>query len=110
MMRLSCAGRAVEPAAQYAHHRLTLISLSKLSGEEKSWSDVCVHGTAGRAPPMAPVAFAVKLESGVATTSSQNRIDPGSKLTQDHWGWSCHFKGQLGLSSRPARRDGPRHG
>ena len=77
-MRLSCAGRAVEPAAQYAHHRLTLISLSKLSGEEKSWSDVCVHGTAGRAPPMAPVAFADKLESGVATTSSQNRINPAA--------------------------------
>ena len=90
MMRLSCAGRAVEPAAQYAHHRLTLISLSKLSGEEKSWSDVCVHGTAGRAPPMAPVAFAVKLESGVATTSSQNRINPGSKLTH-LWGWPYHL-------------------
>ena len=44
-----------------------LISLSKLSGEETSWFDVCSKGMAGRAPPMAPTAFAVKLESGVAT-------------------------------------------
>ena len=44
-----------------------LISLSKLSGEETSWGDVCRNGRSGRAPPMAPAAFAVKLESGVAT-------------------------------------------
>ena len=44
-----------------------LISLSKLSGEETSWADVWSKGRAGRAPPMAPTAFAVKLESGVAT-------------------------------------------
>ena len=44
-----------------------LISLSKLSGEETGWRDVCSKGRAGRAPPMAPAAFAVKLESGVAT-------------------------------------------
>ena len=44
-----------------------LISLSMLSGEETSWSDVWRKGSAGRAPPMAPAAFAVKLESGVAT-------------------------------------------
>ena len=44
-----------------------LISLSKLSGEETSWDEVCNKGRAGRAPPMAPAAFAVKLESGVAT-------------------------------------------
>ena len=44
-----------------------LISLSKLSGEETSWGEVCGKGKAGRAPPMAPAAFAVKLESGVAT-------------------------------------------
>ena len=45
-----------------------LISLSKLSGEETRWVfEVCSKGKAGRAPPMAPTAFAVKLESGVAT-------------------------------------------
>ena len=44
-----------------------LISLSKLSGEETDWYEVCDKGKAGRAPPMAPAAFAVKLESGVAT-------------------------------------------
>ena len=44
-----------------------LISLSKLSGEETGWYDVYSKGRAGRAPPMAPAAFAVKLESGVAT-------------------------------------------
>ena len=44
-----------------------LISLSKLSGEETSWGEVLEKGKAGRAPPMAPAAFAVKLESGVAT-------------------------------------------
>ena len=44
-----------------------LISLSKLSGDETSWLYVRINGTAGRAPPMAPAAFAVKLESGVAT-------------------------------------------
>ena len=44
-----------------------LISLSKLSGEETSWFEVWDKGMAGRAPPMAPTAFAVKLESGVAT-------------------------------------------
>ena len=44
-----------------------LISLSKLSGDETSWADVRENGKAGRAPPMAPTAFAVKLESGVAT-------------------------------------------
>ena len=44
-----------------------LISLSKLSGEETRWFDVFNKGKAGRAPPMAPTAFAVKLESGVAT-------------------------------------------
>ena len=44
-----------------------LISLSKLSGEETRWAAVCFKGKAGRAPPMAPTAFAVKLESGVAT-------------------------------------------
>ena len=44
-----------------------LISLSKLSGEETSWYRVREKGKAGRAPPMAPAAFAVKLESGVAT-------------------------------------------
>lgn len=46
---------------------LNLISLSKLSGEETSFGEVCRKGKAGRAPPMAPAAFAVKLESGVAT-------------------------------------------
>ena len=44
-----------------------LISLSKLSGEETSWFEVRRKGKAGRTPPMAPTAFAVKLESGVAT-------------------------------------------
>ena len=44
-----------------------LISLSKLSGEETSMSEVIRNGAAGRAPPMAPAAFAVKLERGVAT-------------------------------------------
>ena len=44
-----------------------LISLSKLSGKETSWLEMCRKGKAGRAPPMAPTAFAVKLESGVAT-------------------------------------------
>ena len=44
-----------------------LISLSKLSGDETSWFEVSDKGKAGRAPPMAPTAFAVKLESGVAT-------------------------------------------
>ena len=44
-----------------------LISLSKLSGDEASWFEVSDKGKAGRAPPMAPTAFAVKLESGVAT-------------------------------------------
>ena len=46
-----------------------LISLSKLSGDETSWFEVSDNnkGKAGRAPPMAPTAFAVKLESGVAT-------------------------------------------
>ena len=44
-----------------------LISLSKLSGDETRWVDVYTKGKAGRAPPMAPAAFAVKLESGVAT-------------------------------------------
>ena len=44
-----------------------LISLSKLSGEETDWFEVRNKGMAGRAPPMAPAAFAVKLESGVAT-------------------------------------------
>ena len=44
-----------------------LISLSKLSGKETRFIDVCHKGMAGRAPPMAPAAFAVKLESGVAT-------------------------------------------
>ena len=44
-----------------------LISLSKLSGEETELWQVCSNGKAGRAPPMAPTAFAVKLESGVAT-------------------------------------------
>ena len=44
-----------------------LISLSKLSGEETRWGEVCDKGMAGRAPPMAPAPFAVKLESGVAT-------------------------------------------
>ena len=44
-----------------------LISLSKLSGKETRWFDVWSNGKAGRAPPMAPAAFAVKLESGVAT-------------------------------------------
>ena len=44
-----------------------LISLSKLSGEETHWGEVYNNGKAGRAPPMAPAAFAVKLESGVAT-------------------------------------------
>ena len=44
-----------------------LISLSKLSGEETRWDEVWSNGMAGRAPPMAPAAFAVKLESGVAT-------------------------------------------
>ena len=44
-----------------------LISLSKLSGDETRWLAVCENGKAGRAPPMAPAAFAVKLESGVAT-------------------------------------------
>ena len=44
-----------------------LISLSKLSGEETDWVDVWRKGMAGRAPPIAPAAFAVKLESGVAT-------------------------------------------
>ena len=46
---------------------LSLISLSKLAGEETDWFDVCNKGRTGRAPPMAPAAFAVKLESGVAT-------------------------------------------
>ena len=44
-----------------------LISLSKLSGEETSWYNVRNKGMVGRAPPMTPAAFAVKLESGVAT-------------------------------------------
>ena len=44
-----------------------LISLSKLSGEETLWIGVLSKGRAGRAPPMVPAAFAVKLESGVAT-------------------------------------------
>ena len=44
-----------------------LISLSKLSGDETEWLEVRNKGRAGRAPPMAPAAFAVKLESGVAT-------------------------------------------
>ena len=44
-----------------------LISLSNLSGEETDWFEVHEKGRAGRAPPMAPAAFAVKLESGVAT-------------------------------------------
>ena len=47
---------------------LKLISLSKLSGKETDWLwEVLEKGRAGRAPPMAPAAFAVKLESGVAT-------------------------------------------
>ena len=46
---------------------MCLISLSKLSGEETRWYEVREKGKAGRAPPMAPAAFAVKLESGVAT-------------------------------------------
>ena len=44
-----------------------LISLSKLSGAETYFKEVCRKVKAGRAPPMAPAAFAVKLESGVAT-------------------------------------------
>lgn len=44
-----------------------VISLSKLSGTESSLGGVIETGRAFRAPPMAPAAFAVKLESGVAT-------------------------------------------
>ena len=54
-------------ASGIVKNSLNLISLSELSGEETEWWQVYNNGKAGRAPPMVPTAFAVKLESGVAT-------------------------------------------
>ena len=44
-----------------------LISLSALTGEEKSWDEVWEKGTGARLPPMSPAAFAAMLEEGVAS-------------------------------------------
>ena len=42
-----------------------LISLRKLTGEEKSLGEVCVNGMGAREPPMAPEPLATELADGV---------------------------------------------
>ena len=44
-----------------------LISLRKLTGEEKSLGEVCVNGMGAREPPMAPEPLATELADGVAS-------------------------------------------
>ena len=44
-----------------------LISLGKLSGEEREWHEVYMKGRGDREPPTAPPAFTAELEGGVAS-------------------------------------------
>ena len=104
---------------------LSLISLSKLSGDETSFLDVCENGKAGRAPPMAPAAFAVKLESGVATgevgftnkgdvplvtgiydTAFMTEMNKATQLFYSHLGWDDAQGVQLCEALRHAHAHG----
>ena len=53
-------------AAAMAKDSRCLLSLSRLTGQEKEWSEISMKGAViNREPPMAPTAFAIELKSGV---------------------------------------------
>ena len=60
-----------------------LISLRKLTGEEKSLGEVCVNGMGAREPPMAPEPLATELADGVASGAKgfTNKGDVGLVTT-----------------------------
>ena len=60
-----------------------LISLSKLTGEEKDLGEVIANGKGAREPPMAPEPFALELADGVASGAKgfTNKGDVGLVTT-----------------------------
>ena len=64
-------------------HTNALISLRKLTGEEKSLGEVCVTGMGAREPPMAPEPLATELADGVASGAKgfTNKGDVGLVTT-----------------------------
>ena len=59
--------RMEQRASAMVKDSMCLISLSALTGEEKSWDEVREKGKGARLPPMSPAAFAAMLEEGVAS-------------------------------------------
>jgi len=64
-------------------HTFALLSLRKLTGEERHLDDVIVNGSGAREPPMAPEPFATELADGVASGAKgfTNKGDVGLVTT-----------------------------
>ena len=60
---------------------LALISLRKLTGEERDLDDVIRNGSGAREPPMGPEPFATELADGVASAG------PRASPTRATWAW-----------------------
>jgi hypothetical protein len=85
-----------------------LISLSKLTGREKSFLEVCKKGQGERAPPMAPAAFAVMLESGVESGevrfTHQGDVPLVTAIHDKAFMTEMHIVTKLNYSSRRSSR------
>ena len=64
-------------------HFRALISLRKLTGEERDLDEVMINGSGAREPPMAPEPFATELADGVASGAKgfTNKGDVGLVTT-----------------------------